>query len=100
MRKGGNHVKPVNRLSRSGNGEETHPVPDSSHETGSSGDDLFRTNGNPDNDLFATDHNDRYNRLFSPDSRLDYRCFFTDNPIAQLIADRHGNILKNNSACH
>lgn len=98
MRKGGNHVKPVNRLSRSGNGEETHPVPDSSHETGSSGDDLFRTNGNPDNDLFATDHNDRDNRLFSPDSRLDYRCFFTDNPIAQLIADRHGNILKNNSA--
>ena len=96
MRKDGNPEKPANPAAGFGQKESlSFSLKD---ENVPANDDLFHTNGHSGNDLFATDNIEGNYRLFSPDAKTDFRRFFAKSPVAQLVTDYSGAILKINDA--
>ena len=59
-------------------------------------DDLFQTDPDPSNNLFAT--TGETDPLFSENNRTDYRRMFEKVPAAMLVLDKSGKILKANYA--
>lgn len=96
MQKDGNSAKPENGLS--GHSCNSEIFSSRKDENGNPDNDLFHTSTLSGNDLFAMDNSVGNYRLFSTDAKVDFRRLFTKSPVAQLVTDRSGAILKINEA--